>query len=95
MDRWIGRLLSGWMDGWTDEWMMDGPVGRWVGERLDVWMESSECQKEDSAGKKKKKKFGYPITFLLHVMPKHATRCQSNLRKPYQSSHWSHLFHLT
>ena len=42
------------MDGWTDEWMMDGPVGRWVGEWLDVWMESSECQKEDSAGKKKK-----------------------------------------
>ena len=53
MDRWIGRLLSGWMDGWMDEWMMDGPVGRWVGEWLDVWMESSECQKEDSVGKKK------------------------------------------
>ena len=62
MDRWIGRLLSGWMDGWMDEWMMDGPVGWWVGEWLDVWMESSECQKEDSAGKKK-------IVWLPHYIP--------------------------
>ena len=41
------------MDGWMDEQMMDGPVGRWVGGWLDVWMERSECQKEDSMGKKK------------------------------------------
>ena len=88
MDRWIGRLLSGWMDGWMDEWMMDRPVARWVGGWLDVWMERSECQKEDSMGKK-------IVFFLLYVMPKHATRCQSNLRKPCQSPHWRHLFHLT